>query len=75
MAETAGVVRGGDRFGAPDPAVLVEELAARGVEAIALTYVDNSGITRVKAIPTARLAAVMAHRGRDVAGVRRVRPR
>ena len=59
MTEPAGVVRGGDRLGVPDPAVLAEELAARGVEAIALTYVDNSGITRVKAVPTARLGAVM----------------
>jgi glutamine synthetase len=35
------------------------ELAAAGVEAIALTYVDNSGITRVKAVPTSRLETVL----------------
>ena len=31
------------------------ELAGRGVKAVALTWVDNAGITRVKAVPTARL--------------------
>jgi glutamine synthetase len=34
---------------------LIAELAARGVTAVALTWVDNAGITRVKAVPTARL--------------------
>jgi glutamine synthetase len=34
---------------------LAEDLARKGVHGIAFTYVDNSGITRVKAIPTARL--------------------
>jgi glutamine synthetase len=32
-----------------------EELASNGVLGVALTYVDNSGITRVKAVPTGRL--------------------
>jgi glutamine synthetase len=32
-------------------------LAGKGVEGIALTYVDNTGITRVKAVPTSRLEA------------------
>jgi glutamine synthetase len=40
------------------PAELAREAAAaltlRGVRAIALTYVDNAGITRVKAVPTTR---------------------
>ena len=31
------------------------DLAARGVAAVALTWVDNSGVTRVKAVPLARL--------------------
>ncbi|MEW6474039.1 MAG: glutamine synthetase family protein [Actinomycetota bacterium] len=31
------------------------ELADRGVTAVALTYVDNAGITRVKAVPAGRL--------------------
>ncbi|WP_171165958.1 glutamine synthetase family protein [Streptomyces sp. I05A-00742] len=32
------------------------QLTALGVRAVALTWVDNAGITRVKAVPTARLA-------------------
>jgi glutamine synthetase len=35
--------------------VLVADLEARGVAAVAMTYVDTSGITRVKAVPPARL--------------------
>lgn len=38
-------------------AALSQELAGRGIDGIALNYVDNAGITRVKAIPTARLVA------------------
>ncbi|HWD07771.1 MAG TPA: glutamine synthetase family protein [Actinomycetota bacterium] len=34
---------------------LAEELGARGVNAVALTWVDNAGIARVKAVPTERL--------------------
>jgi glutamine synthetase len=37
-------------------------LSAAGVKAIALTWVDNAGITRVKTVPVARLAAA-AERG------------
>jgi glutamine synthetase len=37
-----------------------EELSAAGVAAIALTWVDNVGVTRVKAVPTARLAHAAA---------------
>ncbi|WP_433337321.1 hypothetical protein [Spirillospora sp. CA-294931] len=36
-------------------AALVPGLAAKDVEAVALTYVDTSGITRTKAVPVARL--------------------
>src|SRR3954447_15105831 len=36
------------------------ELAARGVELVALTFVDNSGIARTKAVPLARFAAAAA---------------
>lgn len=36
------------------------ELAARGVRGVALTWVDNSGITRVKAVPLDRLDAAAA---------------
>jgi glutamine synthetase len=35
-------------------------LSAAEVDAIALTYVDNSGITRVKAIPTAKLESAVS---------------
>jgi glutamine synthetase len=41
---------------------VVGKLATAGVEAIALTYVDNSGITRAKAVPIANLPEV-ARRG------------
>jgi glutamine synthetase len=35
---------------------LADELAERGVVAVALTYVDNAGIARVKTVPVNRLA-------------------
>jgi glutamine synthetase len=38
---------------------LSKELAARGIDGIALNFIDNSGITRVKAIPTAQLTAAV----------------
>jgi glutamine synthetase len=34
---------------------LAVDLAARGVRTVALTFVDNAGITRVKAVPVTRL--------------------
>jgi glutamine synthetase len=40
--------------------VRAEELTAAGVAALALTWVDNVGVTRVKAVPTARLAHAAA---------------
>jgi len=40
--------------------VRAEELAAAGVAAIAVTFVDNAGVTRAKAVPTARLEHAMA---------------
>lgn len=36
-----------------------DRLAAGGVRAVALTFVDNAGITRVKAVPTAMLPAAV----------------
>ena len=36
-------------------AVLATGLQARGVRGVALTWVDNAGVTRVKTVPTARL--------------------
>jgi glutamine synthetase len=38
-----------------DVAELATELTARGVVGVAASYVDNSGIARVKAVPTTRL--------------------
>lgn len=39
---------------------LQDELRARGVELVALTFVDNSGIARVKAVPLAKLPSAAA---------------
>ncbi|CAM3852341.1 glutamine synthetase family protein [Kibdelosporangium persicum] len=36
-------------------------LTARGVLAVAVTWVDNSGVTRVKAVPVGMLANAVAH--------------
>ena len=38
-----------------DPARLAEDLAAQGVVGVAASYVDNSGVARVKSVPVARL--------------------
>ena len=57
MSETVTGVRDAGRDRSTTPSLRAEELAARGVDGIALTYVDNTGITRVKAVPTARLEA------------------
>jgi glutamine synthetase len=46
QAETAGKMR--------------EDLAGRGVVGVAVTWVDNSGVTRVKAVPLARLDTAAA---------------
>ena len=45
--------RGADEPG--DPAALAAQLAARGVVGVAISYVDNSGIARVKTFPVSRL--------------------
>ncbi|WP_158888814.1 glutamine synthetase family protein [Amycolatopsis anabasis] len=39
---------------------LAAELAVHGVELIAMTFVDNSGVVRTKAVPLRRLAAAAA---------------
>jgi len=56
-----------DRLGAPDrdrraaqARHAAADLAARGVTAVALTWVDNAGVTRVKAVPLARLERAAA---------------
>ncbi len=40
---------------------VLDTLTAAGVEIVALTYVDNSGITRVKGVPIGRLADAADH--------------
>src|SRR5207248_9956761 len=47
--------------GSSDPAELVVELAAQGVVGVAGSYVDNSGIARVKAVPIGRLPEAAEH--------------
>jgi glutamine synthetase len=42
----------------PEVDSLIERLRAQDVEVVALTFVDNAGITRVKAVPLPKLAAV-----------------
>jgi glutamine synthetase len=39
---------------------LVDDLAGRGIVAVATTFVDNSGITRVKSVPLRRLPQLAA---------------
>jgi len=39
---------------------LVEDLAGRGIRAVAMTFVDNAGIARVKAVPVQRLGHAVA---------------
>ena len=58
-----------------DPAQLARALAARGVVGVAVSYVDNGGIARVKAVPLARLEHAVSRGNRDVAGVRCVHVR
>ena len=41
--------------GHTDPGELAAELAAQGVVGVAGSYVDNSGIARVKTVPVGRL--------------------
>jgi glutamine synthetase len=44
-----------------DPAELAGELVAQGVVGVAGSYVDNSGIARVKTVPVGRLAQAAEH--------------
>jgi glutamine synthetase len=39
---------------------LAEQMSGSGVEAVALTWVDNAGITRVKTVPIGRLVDAVA---------------
>jgi glutamine synthetase len=47
-----------DASGHTDPAELSAELAAQGVVGVAGSFVDNSGIARVKTVPVGRLTSV-----------------
>jgi glutamine synthetase len=60
VARPAVAVHDDSHSAPPDPVRLARQLSRRGVEGIALTYVDNSGITRVKAIPTDHLERIMS---------------
>ena len=60
MANGEDLVTDEELSGSTDPAQLAAALSEAGVEAVALTYVDNSGITRVKAVPTSRLEAAVS---------------
>lgn len=44
----------------PEAAELADALARSGVRAVALTWVDNAGVTRVKTVPIERLEAAAA---------------
>jgi glutamine synthetase len=44
-----------------DPAVVAAQLAGRGIVGVAMSYVDNSGIARVKTFPVSRLEHVVQH--------------
>ncbi|MFG3285628.1 glutamine synthetase family protein [Streptomyces sp. NPDC048111] len=46
---------------AQEAGLAAARLTAEGVRAVALTWVDVAGLTRVKVVPTARLAQVAAH--------------
>jgi glutamine synthetase len=43
--------------GATDPDSVTRRLAGQGVDAVAIGWVDNAGLHRVKAVPLDRLAA------------------
>jgi glutamine synthetase len=60
MTTLADPVPGGRPGDVERAAALAGELSGRGVHGIVLAYVDTAGITRVKTVPTARLAAVAA---------------
>ncbi|MFD7408250.1 glutamine synthetase [Streptomyces sp. NPDC059866] len=60
MTTPADPVPGGRPGDVEQATALSGELSGRGVYGIVLAYVDTAGITRVKTIPTARLAAAAA---------------
>src|SRR5436309_15748022 len=44
-----------------DVSELAADLAAKGIVGVAVSYVDNSGIARVKAVPVGRLENAARH--------------
>jgi len=60
MSTLADPVPGGRPGEVERAAALAGELSGRGVHGIVLAYVDTAGVTRVKTVPTARLAAAAA---------------
>ncbi|MFF0885956.1 glutamine synthetase family protein [Streptomyces sp. NPDC001046] len=60
MTTLADPVPGGRPGDVERATALSGELAARGVHGVVLAYVDTAGITRVKTVPTARLASAAA---------------
>ncbi|MFI6934870.1 glutamine synthetase family protein [Streptomyces sp. NPDC050287] len=60
MTTLADPVPGGRPGDVERAATLAGELSGRGVHGIVLAYVDTAGVTRVKTVPTARLASAAA---------------
>ncbi|WAZ25421.1 glutamine synthetase family protein [Streptomyces cinnabarinus] len=60
MTTLADPVPGGRPGDIERATALSGELSGRGVHGIVLAYVDTAGITRVKAVPTAKLASAAA---------------
>jgi glutamine synthetase len=60
VSEAVTGVCGAGRESFAAVSALGRQLAGRGIAGIALTYVDNTGVTRVKTIPPARLEAAAA---------------
>ncbi|MEV0636168.1 glutamine synthetase family protein [Streptomyces sp. NPDC050619] len=60
MTTLADPVPGGRPGDVERAAALAGELTGQGVQGIVLAYVDTAGITRVKTVPTARLASAAA---------------
>ncbi|MFI9168898.1 glutamine synthetase [Streptomyces lincolnensis] len=60
MTTLADPVPGGRPGDVERAAALAGELTGRGVHGVVLAYVDTAGVTRVKTVPTARLASAAA---------------
>ena len=60
MTTLADPVPGGRPADLRRVAALTTTLAAQDVRGIVLAYVDTAGVTRVKAVPTARLEAAVS---------------